>query len=222
MLLGNAVIAVFGVSLLPFLVMGQIPQLLSRLFPFTRGLNHAYWAPNAWALVTLADRALLQCTFSCRTSALLVADINRADVKRFGGGLDVDASGVSSSSRGLVGDTSFAVLPNIQPIHTFAITILVQLIFLFKLWRVPTYRSFVAALTLCGYTSFMFGWHVHEKAVLLVLVPLSLLAAEGHPMFRTFVIASAAGIVSLFPLLFTPAGEAIERCADECSLTTFL
>ncbi|KZV69873.1 glycosyltransferase family 57 protein [Peniophora sp. CONT] len=192
MLLGNAVIAVFGISLLPFLVMGQIPQLLSRLFPFTRGLNHAYWAPNAWALVTLADRALLQY------------------VKRFGGGLDVDASGVSSSSRGLVGDTSFAVLPNIQPVHTFIITVLIQLIFLFKLWRVPTYRSFVAALTLCGYTSFMFGWHVHEKAVLLVLVPMSLLAAEGHPMFRTFVIGSAAGIVSLFPLLFTPAEQLVE------------
>lgn len=45
-------------------------------------------------------------------------------------------------------------------------------VFLAKLWIVPTYRSFVCALTLCGYTSFMFGWHVHEKAVMLVLIPL--------------------------------------------------
>jgi len=59
--LANVVILVFIASLGPFLLMGQIPQLLSRLFPFTRGLNHAYWAPNAWALLTAADRVLLQC-----------------------------------------------------------------------------------------------------------------------------------------------------------------
>jgi hypothetical protein len=94
------------------------------------------------------------------------------DAKRFGASFSVDPSGVSSSSRGLVGDTSFAVLPNVKPIHTFLITISLQMIFLIKLWRVPKYKSFLTALTLCGYTSFLFGWHVHEKAVLLVLVPL--------------------------------------------------
>jgi alpha-1,3-glucosyltransferase len=59
--LANTVILVFIVSLGPFILMGQLPQLLSRLFPFTRGLNHAYWAPNAWALVTALDRVFLQC-----------------------------------------------------------------------------------------------------------------------------------------------------------------
>lgn len=61
--LANAVILVFLASLGPFLLMGQLPQLLSRLFPFTRGLNHAYWASNVWALVTALDRVLLKCAY---------------------------------------------------------------------------------------------------------------------------------------------------------------
>ncbi|CAK5262749.1 unnamed protein product [Mycena citricolor] len=190
--LANAVIAIFIVSFGPFIVMGQIPQVLSRLFPFTRGLNHAYWAPNAWALVTAADRVLLRFA------------------SRLGVDASINASGVASTSRGLVGDTVFAVLPNIKPIHTFIITVAFQSVALVKLWFTPTYKSFLTALTLCGYASFLFGWHVHEKAILLVLVPLSLLAAERHAYFRTFVIASVAGVFSLFPLIFTP-GESIVK-----------
>jgi alpha-1,3-glucosyltransferase len=48
--------------------------------------------------------------------------------KRYGLGLEVRESGVESTSRGLVGDTSFAILPNIKPIHTFAITIAFQMV----------------------------------------------------------------------------------------------
>ncbi|KAF9516877.1 glycosyltransferase family 57 protein [Hydnum rufescens UP504] len=192
--LANSVVAVFVTSFGPFILMkndtGHIGQIFRRLFPFTRGLNHAYWAPNFWALVTALDRVLLKCTYHVRWKGLKV---------------ELRVEGVVSTSRGLVGDTVFAVLPNIEPVHTFVLTLLCQGVFLAKLWTTPTYKSFLAALTLCGWSSFMFGWHVHEKAILLVLVPLSLVAAESSAHMRTFMIASVAGIFSLFPLLFTPS-----------------
>uniref|UniRef100_A0AAA9T3E0 Alpha-1,3-glucosyltransferase n=1 Tax=Bos taurus TaxID=9913 RepID=A0AAA9T3E0_BOVIN len=125
--LGLIVFLVSALSLGPFLALNQLPQVFSRLFPFKRGLCHAYWAPNFWALYSAFDK----------------------------------------------------VLSVIGP------------------------RGFLRCLILCALSSFMFGWHVHEKAILLAVLPMSLLSVGKAVDASIFLILTTTGHYSLFPLLFT-------------------
>ncbi|KAL4892285.1 glycosyl transferase [Aspergillus ambiguus] len=200
--LGLGVITVFGVAFGPFAYWGQLLQLKDRLFPFSRGLCHAYWAPNIWAMYSFTDR-------------ILIPLFPRL-------GLPVNQDALSSVTRGLVGDTAFAVLPEVTKEHTFALTFLFQLLPLVKLWLRPDWDTFVGALTLCGYASFLFGWHVHEKAVLLIIIPFSLIALKDRRYFSAFRPLAVAGHVSLFPLLFTAAEFPVKTIYTILWLVLFL
>jgi alpha-1,3-glucosyltransferase len=120
-------------------------------------------------------------------------------------GLPVKAEAINSVTRGLVGDTAFAVLPDITPRLCFILTVLFQSIPLMRLFARPSWDAFIGAVTLCGYASFLFGWHVHEKAILLVLIPFSLIALKDRRHLSAFRPLVVSGHVSLFPLIFTPA-----------------
>lgn len=97
-------------------------------------------------------------------------------------GWPVAQEALTSSSRGLIGATTFGVLPNVTPRLTFALTLSLTGAFLAKLWFDPTFRRFLDSVVLAAMTSFLFGWHVHEKAVLLFLIPLRCVGPPlSHP-----------------------------------------
>ncbi len=59
MKLGVSIALVAATAFGPFAYYGQIQQVPDRLFPFSRGLCHAYWAPNIWAMYSFTDRVLI-------------------------------------------------------------------------------------------------------------------------------------------------------------------
>jgi alpha-1,3-glucosyltransferase len=137
-------------------------------------------------------------------------------------GLTVNQDAINSVTRGLVGDTSFAVLPEVTARTTFALTLIFQIIPLIKLFLDPTWETFIGSVTLCGYASFLFGWHVHEKAILLVVIPFSLIALKDRRYLGAFRPLAVAGHVSLFPLLFTTAEFPIKTIYTIFWLVLFL
>ncbi|XP_015430421.1 PREDICTED: probable dolichyl pyrophosphate Glc1Man9GlcNAc2 alpha-1,3-glucosyltransferase [Dufourea novaeangliae] len=181
-MLTGIVFTTLVISFGPFV--SQLPQVLSRLFPFKRGLVHAYWAANAWALYIGLDKG---------ASMIL---------KRLGW-IEITKSAVMTG--GLVQEQNLTVLPTPTPFVTIVFTLISILPALYSLFVEKTCdknpKQFVRCLVLCALSSFMFGWHVHEKAILTAIIPLCVLAVTNKDDARIFLILSSAGHSALLPLL---------------------
>lgn len=196
--LGLVVISVFGISFAPFIYYGQLPQVFERLFPFSRGLTHAYWAPNFWAIYSFVDRLLISAYKKvpfCRSVLLNMFKFNPEYLN--------DSKLVNTSTRGIVGDIEFLILPTITPKLTFLLTLFYQIMALVPLFIQVNFPRFIGSLSLCGFASFLFGWHVHEKAILLVIFPISFLIVKDTRLLNPYNLLVSCGYVSLFPLIFT-------------------
>jgi len=128
--IGCTVLCVAAVAMLPVLlsrgvdldsVTAELKQILSRLFPWNRGLVHSYWAPNLWALYAAAEKVL---------SKVLGA-----------------ASSSSALTGGIVGSCEFFVLPNVPAWLTNVLMILCMMPCLVLIWIRPHPKLFLPALS---------------------------------------------------------------------------
>lgn len=109
----------------------------------------------------------------------------------------------SHCAGGLVQVTQLAVLPSPSPAATLLLVLLAMLPCLFSLWQNPKPDSFLSAAVYASLCSFMFGYHVHEKAILMVTIPMAMAAADSQQSARQYFVLSTAGHIALMPLLFT-------------------
>ncbi|KAJ8905735.1 hypothetical protein NDN08_002240 [Rhodosorus marinus] len=177
----QAVVSFSGVFLgiwLPFIK--QTDVLIKRLFPFGRGLLHSYWAPNVWALIASLD---------IFASALIGGE-------------------PSPSTRGLIGFAEpFVIMPNPSPLGSLCMTILAMLpaLFYLALNKGDRRTKLLIAVSHSFLSAFVFGWHVHEKALLLAILPLCFVAGHHDRWCSVFRVLCMSGTLSMFPLLYEPA-----------------
>ena len=140
----------------------QLVQMGVRLFPFGRGLLHAYPAANVWVLYYALDRLVL-----------VVG-------KRLG--LPLDSSGLSFTS-GIVTDIAPHVLPKVTAVHCLSLVVAALMPVLYKIAVSPHDKVspsvFVKSLLFCSLSTFMLGYHVHEKAILICIILCSLLVCRN-------------------------------------------
>ncbi|KAL0248289.1 hypothetical protein GEMRC1_003525 [Eukaryota sp. GEM-RC1] len=163
------------VNLFKVFTAGALPLLLvSRLFPFQRGLIHSYPAPNFWVMYTSFD--LLLSRLRENSSTLLTSGLTF---------------------------TSTSVLPNPPSWLCLLLSLLPCLVHVCRIKRRTLQKSTVISFVLIsGLCFFFFGYHVHEKALLMITIPMIPLffSSRSHLLSNCALIMTSITCVAVIPL----------------------
>ena len=199
-----AALAATVLALGPFLSQhngfNQLVQIFTRLFPFGRGLVHTYWAPNIWALYSFTDRIWLRVCSNFSFGGILTS------ICELSPGYDP----LASSTSGVLG-SGMAFLPSVDAATCLALMALSMIPALVVVVKRANPYVLVDAVTYCSLCSFMLGYHVHEKAILIPMIVSTLsLASEAavkqsddwiyYLKSSLTVVLSLSGVHGIFPL----------------------
>jgi alpha-1,3-glucosyltransferase len=95
-----------------------------------------------------------------------------------------------------------ASLPEITPLTTAVLLFLSLLPACYYAYQQKS--KLIHCVVYCSFCTFMLSFHVHEKAILTALIPLTLLAPSCVELTRLYLRTCAIGLLGLFPLLFEP------------------
>jgi alpha-1,3-glucosyltransferase len=164
----------------------QLLQIIRRLFPFGRGLLHDYWAANVWAIYSFMNR-------------IIRFVVTRLPPHLPGAAFLVGLSLPEPSPVVCAVLLFLSIIPGMQVASARLTNI--------KLMEAVVYVSFC---------SFMLSYHVHEKAILTTLVPLTVLVeatprSEIHNLLFWHI--SVWGLLGLMPLLWRPVELTLKVCS---------
>jgi len=175
----------------------QILQILKRLFPFQRGLVHDYWAGNIWALYTFANRVLI---FAVGRLGPKVRPMLSEEVADILDGM---------------------YLPEPSPLICAVLLCLSIIPGLQMASSRLTNKKLIEAVVYVSLCSFMLAYHVHEKAILTTMIPLTLLVEpnpRGEYYNLLFWNITLWGLLGLFPLLYRTRELSIKLSSFLCYL----
>lgn len=181
--LAISIISVFLISFSPFIYISYkekssdiFIQILRRLFPFKRGLIHSYWSPNFWAIYTFMDKILFFVISKLRIKNIHQILSNIFHIKSFED--IVNSTNLNLSSIGKTQEIEFNILPNIEPKYVNLLIISLSLLLIISMFLfngdkkyendIQKRKIFTKYLIISSYIFFNFGFHVHEKAFIII------------------------------------------------------
>ncbi|GMM46452.1 dolichyl-P-Glc:Glc1Man(9)GlcNAc(2)-PP-dolichol alpha-1,3-glucosyltransferase [Pichia kluyveri] len=177
--LSITILLVLTIAFTPFIYYGVINDIFNRLFDNSQlQITNNYWAPNVWALYSFTDKLLILLNEKLPIlNKLFSIEYNYSPNKQF------------------------KILPNIENRHTFLLIIFYQIMSIIPIIFQPNFERLVGSISLCGYSYYLFGWHIEEKFIMMIIIPLTFVICQDRRLLPSFQLLTSSGYISLFPIL---------------------